>query len=84
MPPKADAKLEHLIERFINKIKQCRRIATRCDKLAANDLAFIKRASIRIWLRAHESTLWISCLAASARAQPSIPPLARNCSSQWM
>jgi transposase len=41
----------NLIERFFNKIKQCRRIATRYDKLAANDLAFIKLASIRIWLR---------------------------------
>jgi transposase len=42
----------NLIERFFNKIKQCRRIATRYDKLAANYLAFIKLASIRIWLRA--------------------------------
>jgi transposase len=25
-----------LVERFFNKIKQCRRIATRYDKLAAN------------------------------------------------
>jgi transposase len=31
------------------------RIATRYDKLAANYLAFIKLASIRIWLRADES-----------------------------
>ena len=38
-----------------NKIKQCRRIATRYDKLAANYLAFIKLASIRIWLRANKS-----------------------------
>ena len=45
----------NLIERFFNKIKQCRRIATRYDKLAANYLAFIKLASIRIWLRANES-----------------------------
>jgi transposase len=42
----------NLIERFFNTIKQCRRIATRYDKLAANYLAFIKLASIRIWLRA--------------------------------
>ena len=46
----------NLIERFFNKIKQCRRIATRYDKLAVNYLAFIKLASIRIWLRANEST----------------------------
>ena len=45
----------NLVERFFNKIKQCRRIATRYDKLAANYLAFIKLASIRIWLRAYES-----------------------------
>ncbi len=41
---------------FFNKIKQCRRIATRYDKLAANYLAFVKLASIRLWLRAYEST----------------------------
>jgi transposase len=46
----------NLIERFFNKIKQCRRAATRYDKLAANYLAFVKLASIRIWLRANEST----------------------------
>jgi transposase len=46
----------NLIERFFNKIKQCRRVATRYDKLAAKHLAFIKLASIRIWLRANEST----------------------------
>ena len=45
----------NLIERFFNKIKQCRRVATRYDKLAANYLAFVKLASIRIWLRANES-----------------------------
>jgi len=36
--------------------QQCRRVATRYDKLSANYLAFIKLASIRIWLRANEST----------------------------
>jgi transposase len=46
----------NLIERFFNKIKQCRRVATRYDKLAANYLAFVKLASFRIWLRANEST----------------------------
>src|SRR5260370_40410693 len=29
----------NLVERFLNKIKQCRRVATRCDKLAANYLS---------------------------------------------
>ena len=40
------------IERFFNKIKHCRRVATRYDKLAANYLAFVQLASIRLWLRA--------------------------------
>ncbi|MGB6502547.1 MAG: IS5/IS1182 family transposase, partial [Xanthobacteraceae bacterium] len=31
-------------------------VATRYDKLAANDLAFIQLASIRLWLRVNEST----------------------------
>jgi len=46
----------NLIERFFNKIKQCRRVATRYDKLAANYLAFVKLASIRVWLRANKSS----------------------------
>lgn len=39
----------NLVERFFNRTKQCRRAATRYDKLAANYLAFIKLPSIRIW-----------------------------------
>jgi len=46
----------NLVERFFNKIKQCRRVATRYDKLAANYLAFVQLASIRLWLRVNEST----------------------------
>jgi transposase len=46
----------NLVERFFNEIKQCRRVATRYDKLAANYLALVKLASIRIWLRANQST----------------------------
>lgn len=30
-------------------LKQCRRVATRYAKLAANDLAFVQLASIRPW-----------------------------------
>ena len=40
------------VERFFNRIKQCRRVATRYDKLAANYLAFVQFASIRLWLDA--------------------------------
>jgi transposase len=46
----------NLVERFFNKTKQCRRVATRYDKLAANYLASVQLASIRLWLRVNEST----------------------------
>ena len=44
------------VERFFNNLKQSRRIATRYDKLGANFFAFVKLASMRIWLRSIEST----------------------------
>jgi transposase len=47
--------VRNLVERFFNKIKQCRRIATRYDRLAASYLGFIKLASIGVWLRVYES-----------------------------
>ena len=50
---------------FFNKIKHCRRIATRYDKLAANYLAFVQLASIRLWLRVNESAPWFKRHAAS-------------------
>jgi transposase len=53
---KALYRQRNLIERFFNKLKQFRRIATRYDKLGANFFAFVKLASVRIWLRSIEST----------------------------
>ena len=44
------------IERFFNKLKQNRRIATRYDKLGATFFAFVKLAAVRVWLRSIEST----------------------------
>jgi transposase len=44
----------NLIERFFNKIKHYRAVATRYDKRDDNFLAGIKLASIRIWLRFNE------------------------------
>lgn len=63
IPDRANSKQEHAfsptlyrernrVERFFNRLKQCRRIATRYEKLAANYLAMIKLAAVRIWLRA--------------------------------
>jgi len=46
----------NLVERFFKKIRHCRRVATRYDKLAVNYLAFLQLASIRLWLRVNEST----------------------------
>ena len=45
----------NLIERFFNKLKHFRRIATRFDKTAQNFLATALLASIRLWMRAYES-----------------------------
>ena len=49
-------RMRNRVEGFFNKLKQFRRIATRYEKLAANYLAMIKLATIRMWLRANEST----------------------------
>ena len=45
----------NLVERFFNKLKQFRAIATRYEKHAANYLALVKLAAARIWMRAYES-----------------------------
>ena len=62
IPPKANRKdpicfskhlykARNLVERFFNRIKYFRRIATRYDKLAENYAAALKLASVRIWVR---------------------------------
>jgi len=43
------------VERFFNKLKHFRAIATRYDKRDDNFLASVQLASIRIWLRTYES-----------------------------
>jgi transposase len=45
----------NLVERFFNKLKHFRGVATRYDKRADNFLAGIKLASFRIWCRFNES-----------------------------
>lgn len=66
IPPKSNRKAKlsfspwvykqrNLVERFFNKLKQFRAIATRYDRNPENFLAAIKLASIRIWLRSYES-----------------------------
>jgi transposase len=46
---------DQTIERFFNKLKHFRAVATRYEKHASNYLALIKLAATRIWLRAYES-----------------------------
>lgn len=45
----------NLVERFFSKLKHYRAVATRYEKHAANYLAVVKLAAIRIWLRHNES-----------------------------
>jgi transposase len=47
---KATYRLRNLVERFINRLKQFRRIATRYDKRAENYRAMIVLAAILLWL----------------------------------
>lgn len=42
--------VRQLIERFVNKIKHCRRVATRYDKTARNFLAFVHLAATMVLL----------------------------------
>jgi transposase len=45
----------NLVERFFNKLKHFRGVATRYDKSPDNYLAGIKLAATRIWMRFNES-----------------------------
>jgi transposase len=45
----------NLVERFFNKLKHFRAVATRYDKNPDNYLAGVKLASTRIWMRFNES-----------------------------
>jgi transposase len=41
----------NLVERFFNKLKHCRAVATRFEKHDANYLAAVKLVAARIWMR---------------------------------
>jgi transposase len=62
IPPRANRKQQrdydthlykerHLVECFINKIKQYRRVFSRFEKLSKNYLGFLSFVSALIWLR---------------------------------
>jgi transposase len=48
---KALYKERNRVERFFSRIKHCRRIATRYDKLAETFMGFVKLACIMLWLK---------------------------------
>jgi transposase len=47
---KAIYRLRNRVERFINRLKQFRRVATRYEKRARNYLAMVTLAAIVLWL----------------------------------
>ena len=62
IPTRATRKVQHLvdkaiyalrnrIERFFNRVKNSRRVATRYDKLVESFAAFVLLATIRLWIR---------------------------------
>ena len=44
-------RFRNLIERFFNKLKHFRTVATRFDKPDENYLALVELAAVRIWMR---------------------------------
>jgi transposase len=46
----------NVIERMINRLKQCRRIATRYDKSARSYLSFLCLAAVRLWTQSFVNT----------------------------
>lgn len=62
IPTKRNRKVQHIvnrglyamrnrIERFFNRIKEARRVATRYDHTATSFLGFAKLAAIKMWIR---------------------------------
>jgi transposase len=69
----------NLVERFFNKIKHYRAVATRYDKTPDNFLAGVKLASLRIWMRFYESSNADQVLARlypAPKGEKVWPPLA--------
>ena len=64
----------NLVERFFNKLKHFRAVATRHDKNPENYLAAVKLASARIWMRANESMTQSMLLQEMIRAARRLKP----------
>ena len=48
--------LHNRIERYFNKIKSARCVASRYNKMAASFMAFVENISIRYWLKFFNAT----------------------------
>jgi hypothetical protein len=63
-------RLRNLVERFFNKLKHFRAAAARFEKRDGNDLALVKLAASRIWMRfIHRQTNENSPVNCSLRQQ---------------
>ncbi len=51
-------RFRNLVERFFNKLKHFRAVATRFEKHDANYLALVKLAAARIWMRFYQSVTY--------------------------
>lgn len=69
------ARRQHPDDRqHLHSLKHFRRVATCYDKLAANFLAIVQLASVRLWLRAYESTAWRATGSLGRAAQKARDP----------
>ncbi len=76
----------NLVERFSNKLKHFRAVATRYDKRADNVLAGIKLASTRIWMRFNESMVLRNlraCPEAAGRRTARTEPQTRRSEKKY-
>jgi len=91
IPPKATRKgsfsfsrwvysKRNLLERFFNKIKQFRGIATRYDKRPENYLAAVKLVAVRIWCQG----LGVDGLERPFKLRPRLPTIALRATPDFL
>src|SRR5690606_16834343 len=68
----------NLVERFFNKLKHFRAVATRYEKYADNYLPLVKLAAVRIRLRSHEPATSAARAAAVRRLRRAAPRPTRS------
>jgi transposase len=71
----------NLVERFFNKLKHFRAIATRYEKYDAHYLAAVRLAAARIWMKFNESVTWSGASASDSAAPAKLNPRDDNARS---